>query len=168
MTTVRTVIGENGAVLHVIATPPGQLPPVAKRDLEQAWEAARAGAAGPPRLFRFAPAGTAPAGTAPAGTAPVELFLNDSDAAAWAAAVDAVADLGTPRGISICLRLLALVALMGRADWVRPWFVLRRGGAEIDGGLLQAAALAPLNEVGGFDETALRALLPQAAAREAE
>ncbi len=97
----------------------------------------------------------------------VELFINDTDAAAWAAAVDAVADLGTPRGISLCLRLLALVTLMSHAEWVRRWFVLRRGDAEINGALLQAAALAPLNEAGGFDETALRALLPQAAEREA-
>ena len=154
---MQTAIGPDGAVLYVIAAAPDQLPPVAKRDLEQAWEVARSGAAGPPRRFRFAPA----------DAAPVELLLNDPDAAAWAAAIDAVADLATPRGISLCLRLLALVTLMSRAGWLRRWFTLRRGQAEIDGALLRAAALAPLNAAGGFDETALRALLPATAGREA-
>ena len=154
---MRTAIGQNGTVLHVIAAAPARLPVVGKRDLEQAWEAARARSAGPPRAFRFAPP----------GAAPVELLLNDTDAASWAAAVDAVADLATPRGLSICLRLLALVELMSRAGWARQWFSLRAGEAEIAGALLQAAALAPLNEAGGFDEPALRALLPRAAAREA-
>ena len=73
--------------------------------------------------------------------------------------------LTTPHGVSVCLRLLALVALMAQAGWARPWFALAPGGAEIRPELLQAAALAPLTDSGGFDETALRALLPLASMR---
>jgi len=58
------------------------------------------------------------------------------------------------------LRLLALVALMAQAAWLRDWFEISRGGAILKPALLQAAALSPLTQSGGFDETALRALLP--------
>jgi hypothetical protein len=124
---------------------------VTKRDLEQAWEAAQAAKAAPPRFFRFAPA----------GAAPVELSLRDRDAAAWAASVERSTGLSTPYGVSICLRLLALVALMADAGWARAWFVLRRDGAKIRPELMHAAALVALNDSGGFDETDLRALLPE-------
>jgi len=153
VTPVRTTFGPDGEVLHLVAVPPAGLPTVTKRDLEQAWEAAQSGSAGiaaPPRGFRFA---------RPAGV-PVELILNDRDAAAWAVAVDGIADLSTAHGVSLCLRLLSLVELMSRAAWARAWFTLGRAGAEIAPALLQAAALAPLDDSGGFDETGLRALLP--------
>ncbi len=153
MTQVTTAYGPAGEVLHVLSVPPPTLPSVTKRDLEQAWEAAQAAGAAPlppARGFRFARV---------AGE-PVELILHDPDAAAWAAAVDRVADLSTMRGVSLCLRLLGLVELMGRAGWARAWFTLDRGGADIAPALLLAAALAPLNETGGFDEPALQALLP--------
>ncbi len=91
----------------------------------------------------------------------MELLLQDRDAAAWAAAVDRSAGLSTPYGISVCLRLLALVALMAEAGWARAWFVLRRDGAKIRPELWHAAALVTLNDSGGFDETDLRALLPE-------
>jgi hypothetical protein len=153
MTAVRSVTGQHGEVLHLIAAAPSALPAVTRRDLEQAWDAAHAGGvAGPYRGFRFTLA----------AAAPVELVLNDPDAAAWAAAIDRIASLSTAHGVSLCLRLLALVELMTRAAWARPWFSLGRAGAEVQPGLLLAAALAPLNAAGGFDEPALRALLPQA------
>ncbi len=144
-------------MLHLLDTPPQALPSVSKRDIEQAWEAAQGVVARtvPPRGFHFA---------VPA-QAPLALTLHDRDAVAWAAAVDAIADLSTPRGVSLCLRLLGLIELMSRAGWVRAWFSLGRAGAEIAPALLQAAALAPLNQNGGFDECALRALLPGATAR---
>jgi hypothetical protein len=154
MISVRTRFGPDGEVLHLVATPPAALPAVTKRDLEQAWEAAQQGSAGnaaPPRGFSFA---------RPDDT-PVELVLNDRDAAAWAVAVDRIADLSTLHGVSLCLRLLGLVELMSRAAWARAWFTLSRAGTEIAPALLQAAALVPLNEAGGFDEPALRALLPR-------
>jgi hypothetical protein len=138
-------------VLHLVSAPPSALPTVSKRDLEQAWEAAQGGGAAPARFFRFATA----------GRPPVELLLQDRDAAAWAAAVERSAGLSTPYGVSVCLRLLALVAVMAEAGWVRAWFALRRDGAEIRPELWHAAALVRLNDSGGFDETDLRALLPE-------
>ena len=58
--------------MHLLARPASALPSVTKRDLEQAWEAARKvdAPAPPARKFRF--------GTAP----PVDLWVQDKDAAA--------------------------------------------------------------------------------------
>jgi hypothetical protein len=155
---VATCIGPHGEILHIIDQPAAQLPSVTRRDLEQAWDAAQAGGAhGPSRAFRFAAAGAAPGG-APG----VELVLTDADATAWAGALDQVMDLSTTRGVSICLRLLALVEAMGRAEPLRRFFAPSRRSFEIHPALLQAAALAPLNETSGFDETALLTLLPPA------
>jgi hypothetical protein len=137
-------------VLHLIYAPPSCLPTVTRQDLERAWDAAGSSSPAPPRLFRFAGA----------DGPPVELLLQDRDAAAWAASVERSAGLATPYGISICLRLLALVALMAEAGWAHAWFVLCRDGAKIRPELWHAAALATLNDSGGFDETDLRALLP--------
>jgi hypothetical protein len=155
---VKTEIGAGGEVVHRLARPPSALPSVTKRDLEQAWELAQTvdTPAPPARKFSFA--------TVP----PVELWVQDKDAAAWVAAVEGCVGLGTPHGVSVCLRLLGLVALMAEARWAQAWFVLGRGGAEIRSELLQAAALAPLNESGGFDETTLRALLPLASTQGAK
>jgi hypothetical protein len=138
-------------VLHLISAPPSRLPTVTRQDLERAWEAAGSSRAAPPRFFRFAGV----------EGPPVEMLLHDSDAAAWAAAVERSAGLSTPYGISICLRLLALVALLAEAGWARAWFELRRDGAKIRPELWHAAALVTLNDAGGFDETDLRALLPE-------
>ncbi len=138
-------------MLHLVSALPSALPTVTKRDLEQAWEAAQSGGMAPARFFRFVAE----------GRPPVELLLQDRDAAAWAAAVERSAGLATPYGISICLRLLALVALMAVAGWACAWFALRRDGAEIRPELWHAAALVRLNDSGGFDETDLRALLPE-------
>jgi len=137
-------------MVHFISASASALPSVTKRDLEQAWELAQAcGVPAPPaRRFCFN------------AELPVEIMLADDDASAWVAAVERAAGLETPHGVSLCLRLLALVALMAQASWARAWFTLGRGGAEIRPELLQAAALAPLTESGSFDETALRALLP--------
>jgi len=154
---VKVLVGQRGEVVHSLSHLPDALPPVTRRDLEMAWEAAHAGAetSAPPRAFRFAQP----------EAAPVQLVLNDPDAAAWALAVDGIADLATAHGVSLCLRLLALVALMARAEWMRPWFALDRSGLNFDPALLQAAAISPLSRSGDFDETALRALLPQRVAQ---
>jgi hypothetical protein len=163
---VATCIGPHGEILHIIDQPAAQLPPVTRRDLEQAWDAAQAGGAhGPSRAFRFAAASAVPGaapGAAPGGAPGVELVLTDADATAWAGALDQVMDLSTTRGVSICLRLLALVEAMGRAEPLRRFFAPSRRSFEIHPALLQAAALAPLNETAGFDETALLTLLPPA------
>ncbi|OYY04539.1 MAG: hypothetical protein B7Y73_03965 [Acidocella sp. 35-58-6] len=152
---IRTEYGPAGEVLHLIPHPASQLPNVTKRDLEQAWDAARANAlnasaAKTAHGFRFMQP----------GVSPLDLALTDPDAANWTEAIDRVADLGTAHGISVCLRVLALFQLMANATWTRPWFTFAHGGLEFHPALLQAAALAPLTPTGGFAETALRALLP--------
>lgn len=153
---LRTEYTADGKILHLLPHPPEALPAVTKRDLEQAWEVASATALapGPPPAthgFRF---------THP-GDTPLDLVITDRDAASWAGGIDAIADLSTAHGVSVCLRLMALIELMSRADWTRPWFTLTRAGLDFHPALLTAAALAPLTPTGGFAETALRALLPQ-------
>ncbi len=153
---IRTEAGPQGEILHLVPFLPAALPPVTKRDLEQAWEAARAAALTPPahsaktHAFRFL--------QAPAP--PLDLVITDTDAASWAAAIDRIAGLSTAHGISICLRLLALFQLMATEVWVRHWFKLDRAGLEFHPALLQAAALSPLTPTGAFAETTLQALLP--------
>jgi hypothetical protein len=153
---LRTETTADGKILHLVPHPPGALPPVTKRDLEQAWDVARASALlpGPPAAihgFRFRQTG---------GPA-LDFVLTDRDAASWAGGIDGMADLSTAHGVSVCLRLMALIELMSRAPWTRLWFTLNRAGLTFHPALLTAAALTPLTETGGFAETALRALLPE-------
>jgi hypothetical protein len=153
---LRTEYTADGKILHLVPHPPGRLPAVTKRDLEQAWEVARATALspGPPPAthgFRFHNG----------AAAPLDFVLTDRDAASWAGGIDGIADLSTAHGVSVCLRLMALIELMTRADWTRRWFTLNRAGLTFHPALLTAAALTPLTETGGFAETALRALLPE-------
>ncbi len=145
---IEALEGPGGVVLHLVPRLPPALPAVTARDIEQAWEATQPLTAAPPRAFRFA------------GAVPLELRLADPDAAAWVAAVERSVGLTSLHGVSVCLRLLALIALMAHAAWLRPWFTLARDGAVIRPELLRAAAAVPLNEAGGFDETALAALMP--------
>ena len=144
-----------GSCVYIVDRPPGRLPAVSPRDIARAWEhaheAARREDHGPARLFRFAAA---------AGEPPSDLVLNDSDACCWAAAVDRTAGLATLHGLSLCLRLLALVELLGRAGWLSGLFRLRPDGAELDAALLAAAARCPLGREARFDEMALRSMLP--------
>ncbi len=153
---IRTETGPDGEILHLVPYLPAALPAVTRRDLEQAWEAARAAALAPPQAtarthaFRFLQE------SAP----PLDLVITDTDAASWAAAIDRIANLSTAHGISICLRLLALFQLMATQLWARNWFNLSRAGLEFHPALLQAAALSPLTPTGGFAETSLQALLP--------
>ena len=143
-------VADDGTELHLIPMAPEALPRVQKRDLEHAWEvateAARAGYDGPRRGFRFAEG--------------QNLALNDRDARAWAAAIDQIADLSTAHGVSVCLRLLALIDLISCAPWLAPFIRSGRGsGIWFDGGLLQAASITRLTEAGSLDEAALRGML---------
>jgi hypothetical protein len=145
------ILAEDGTELHLVPLAPDALPRVQKRDLEQAWdaarEAARAGYDGVRRGFRFANG--------------ENFALHDRDARAWAAAVDAIADLSTAHGVSVCIRLLALIDLLGRARWLAPFVRLSgASGACFDGGLLQAAAVTRLTPEAGLDEAELRKLMP--------
>lgn len=154
---VRVAVGGDGTTSYLVAIPPDQLPPVRSRDLAAAWDAARDAAGsthwGQRRLFRFS------RDDGPS----LDLALADCDACCWAAAVDATLGLGHAYGMSVCLRLLALIDLMASAGWVRSWFALRRDGAEIDAVLLEAAATQALTPQGRLDEAALRRRLPRPA-----
>jgi hypothetical protein len=123
---------------------------VRARDLAAAWDAARAAALdarwGAARLFRFCRAD---------GTS-LDLALGDPDACCWAGAVDGTVGMGHAYGLSVCMRLLALVDLLARAPWAGQLVALRRDGAAIAPVLLQAAATLRLGHDGRFDEQAFR------------
>lgn len=151
--TVRAVSLADGTLGHFVPVLPAQLPPVSTRDLDRAWDRARGAAlaaagrpfAAPARLFRFHGS----------GAAHVDLVLSDRDARCWAAALAATTGLDTLTGISLCLRLLALVDLIARSPWAAAQVDLRRDGAVIDPVLLRLAASMKLDAHGRFDESAL-------------
>lgn len=145
----------DGRLIYAVACGAETLPPVRARDLDAAWEAARAAAAegvyGPVRQFRFG------------ADRSTDLLLGDADACCWAAAVDAIRPLTRPEGLSLLLRLLGLIDAIAR--WASPLCRFARDGAELHPLLLQAAALTPLTPEGRLAENSLRAhlaVLPQA------
>ncbi len=62
-------------------------------------------------------------------------------------------------GLSVCLRLLALVDLLARVRWADPLCRLQRDGADLHPVLLRAAATTPLTQDARFDETGFRSRL---------
>jgi hypothetical protein len=150
---VRIGRGQHGLLTYFVDLPPEDLPAVRGRDVDLAWNAARQAAIsaiwGSPRGFRFRRA----------DGSYTDLALADRDASCWAAAVDATVGLASSYGISLCLRLLALVDLLARAPWTASLFRLARDGAELDPALLRAAAIAPLNAEARFDEDLFRSRL---------
>ncbi|HEX3984390.1 MAG TPA: hypothetical protein VHX12_11895, partial [Acidisoma sp.] len=121
-------------LLYRVAVEPAAMPPVPVRELEAAWDAARAdslsAAWGARRSFRFQRRDGQIA----------DFNLTDRDARCWAGAVDRVAGLRTLGGVSLCLRLLALVHLLATAPWAAPYLSSKRDGARIDRALMRAAA----------------------------
>ena len=150
---VRIGRSPHGVLTYFVDLPPEDLPAVRGRDVDLAWNAARQAAIsaiwGAPRGFRF---------RLTDGSF-TDLALADRDASCWAAAVDGTVGLASSYGISLCLRLLALVDLLACAPWTSPLFRLARDGAELDPALLRAAAVAPLNAEARFDEGSFRARL---------
>jgi hypothetical protein len=150
---VRVGTGPDGSLTYQVSMPPEVLPPVRGRDLEQAWYAARNAALdqrwGVVRGFRFA---------RPDGSH-TELALADRDACCWVAGVDLAFGIGNAHGLSVCLRLLALIDLLAHASWARPMLHIARDGAEMHPALLRIAAIHPLTEHGRFDETGFRTRL---------
>lgn len=150
---IRVAETADGMMTYLVSEAPEALPPVQARDLERAWDQARTAAIaavdGPPLLFRFR------SGADEA----CDLALTDTDARCWARAVDAASGLDTLAGLSVCLRLLALVELMGRVPWAAGRVALKADGAEIDADLLRAAAAQPLNREARFDAQQLQARL---------
>ena len=76
----------------------------------------------------------------------LDLALHDRDARCWAGAVEITTGMQTLYGLSLCLRLLALVDLLARARWADSLCRMRRGGAELHPALVRAAATAPVDE----------------------
>jgi hypothetical protein len=148
----------DGVLTYLVRRAPEALPPVTSRDLMAAWDAARTAAAkgtrsgdldhgrGAARLFRFH-----------RGDGSVtDLALADRDARCWAGAVDGTTGMHTAYGLSLCLRLLALVDLLAHAAWTHGMISLTSGGTVLDPALLRAAAYAPLTAEARFDEHSLR------------
>lgn len=154
---VRVGDGPDGSVTYLVDMPPESLPAVCGRDLERAWYAARDAALaqswGAIRGFRFRRG----------DGSHTDLALADRDARCWAGAVDGTVGIGTSYGLSICLRLLALVDLLARARWALPLCHLARDGAELHPSLLRAAASHPLTREARFDETDFRLRLGEIA-----
>jgi hypothetical protein len=143
---VRVGQSENGVLTYLVELPPEELPAVRGRDLEVAWDAARSAALsgrfGSARGFRF---------LRQDGSV-TDLALADRDARCWAGAVDGTVGMHNSYGLSLCLRLLALVELLARAAWASRFFHLGRDGARLDPSLVRTAASAPLTAEARFDE----------------
>jgi hypothetical protein len=151
--TIRVGGGPDGLMTYLIDLPPEALPSVRKRDLERAWYAAREAALaerqGAVRGFRF---------NRPDGSH-TDLALADRDARCWVGAVDRTIGIANAPGLSLCLRLLALIDLLARAPWARSLFHLARDGAEFHPALLRTAASQPLTQEARFDEAGFQARL---------
>jgi hypothetical protein len=152
---VRVGAAADGTVTYLVDLSPEALPPVRLRDLAAAWDAARSAASacdwGFPRLFRFRRD----------DGSHTDLALADADACCWAGAVDGTVGMHTSYGLSLCLRLLALVDLLSRAGWARSLFAIRPDGAELHPTLLRTASLSPLTGEARFDESGFRSLVLQ-------
>jgi len=152
---VQVGTSPDGVLTYLIDRPPEALPAVRGRDLELAWDAARdaalSGRWGAVRGFRF---------RRQDGSV-TDLALSDRDARCWAGAVDHTVGMNSWYGLSICLRLLALVDLLARAHWATGLLRLERGGAALHPSLLRAAAVAPLTKEARFDEIGFQARLPR-------
>jgi hypothetical protein len=150
---VRVATGTGGARFYAIDLPPEAMPAVQGRDLAAAWSAAREAAIGArwdvARGFRFRRI----------DGSHYDIALLDRDASCWAGAVELTVGMSTRYGVSLCLRLIALVDLLARARWTDPFFALTRTGARLHPALVRAAACAPLTADVRFDETVMQAAL---------
>jgi hypothetical protein len=145
----------DGSLTYLVDVPPEDLPTVHRRDLERAWYAARDAALAQrwsvARFFRFRRHDGSFG----------DLALADRDACCWAGAVDGMMGLRSSYGLSVCLRLLALVELLARVRWADSLCLLQRDGADLHPSLLRAAATIPLTADARFDETGFRSRLAQ-------
>ena len=151
--TIRIGGEPGGPMTYLIDLPPEALPSVRERDLALAWHTAREAAlaeqGGAVRGFRF---------NRPDGSH-TDLALADRDARCWAGAIDRSVGIANPSGLSLVLRLLALVDLLARAPWARALCHLARDGAEFHPALLKAAASQPLTQDARFDEAGFQVRL---------
>jgi hypothetical protein len=152
---IRTARTETGAIAYLVPVAPERLPAVSPGDLLRAWNVARRGAVerlwGTPRFLRFAQQN---------GREPTEIAIADPDAGAWTEAIDRAFGLETLTGLSLCLRLLALVEILTRAVRLEPFFDVTPAGVDLHPSLLAAAAASPLDPAARFDEAVLMERLP--------
>jgi hypothetical protein len=150
---IQLAAAPDGTLSYLVAQAPAELPAVNSRDLLAAWslarEAARRDIWGDERAFRF---------VGPDGRI-TDIALRDEDALCWAGAVDRHAGLTTLYGISLCMRLLALVDLLASARWTAQLVAIEPDGAALHPSLLRLAAAAALNNDARFDEAGFRARL---------
>jgi hypothetical protein len=145
MSRVSIGAAEDGTLTYLIDHPPSDLPAVRGRDLQAAWDLARdaahraAWSVG--RAFRFR--------TQDGGW--TDLALHDADARCWAGAVDRAVGMQTAYGLSVCLRLLALIEFLARTPWTAGLIDLSHE-AELHPALLRLAAEARLTDDATFDE----------------
>jgi hypothetical protein len=134
---------EDGTPTYLIDHAPCDLPAVRGRDILAAWDGARrsAQATPPPYVFRFRRADGDWA----------DMVLRDRDARRWAVAADRLLGIHTSYGLSVCLRLLALIDLLARASWAGA-FINLRGEVSLHPKLLRLAAESRLTDDAGFDE----------------
>ena len=142
------------SLVYLVDVGPEALPAVRARDIELAWDAARgaagAGAWGVARGLRFRRD----------DGSHTDLALADRDAACWAGAVDTTIGLHTSYGLSLCLRLLALVDLLARGTLGWPGCMPCAPTARsCTPALLRLAASVPLTPDARFDENGFRSRL---------
>ncbi len=144
----------DGTLTYVMDDAPSTLPAVRGRDILAAWDlardAARGAAWGSARIFRFR--------RADGGW--TVLTLRDRDARCWAGAVDRAVGMQTGYGLSVCLRLLALVDLLARAPWAVRLVALDKPQAALHPALLRLAAESRLTDDAAFDDACFQARLP--------
>jgi hypothetical protein len=143
---VQVGAAPDGATVYRLGIPPEGLPAVRGRDLADAWDAAREAARqaewGAETRFCFDRV----------DGSVTEFALADRDACCWAAAVERVAALRTSYGVSLCLRLLALVDLLARAPWTARLLAFEAGLVRLHPALLRLAAATPLSAEARFDD----------------
>ncbi|MBL8631413.1 MAG: hypothetical protein JNM81_17390 [Rhodospirillaceae bacterium] len=143
--------------LHKLDFGPEDLPPISPLDLRKAWRAAHVAAE---VGLAMEPGDVEGVTFRHRNGAETKFVFADIDAACWAAAVDRTYDLRTVTGLSLLFRLLALIALMADAQWLRPFFSLTaKDGASLDPLLLSTAASQPLSSGAGFNALSFKAAM---------
>ena len=125
------------------------LPPVGISDLGKAWEVASMAAED----------GLVTEDTDPEGVVfkdkygdAIQLEFDDFDALCWATAINRSYGLTTVKGLSLCLRMLALYQVMAESPWALTFFTFdRKNRLKIDKALMAAAAVTQLTADGRFD-----------------
>ncbi len=170
---IRVARAPDGALRYTLSLAPAALPPVTPKALQAAWDTARDSIRaaerrrlpgpyhngpdpiwpdvnqprwGTPRLLQFLPV----------EGEPTEIAIADRDASAWAEAIDSAFGLDSLLGMTLCLRMLALVEALTRLPWLAPLVSLGSGSLRLHPSLLEAAAALPLDAGARFDDDGLK------------